>query len=164
MAAEYTITNAAYDYLLNRDDIDRKSIVPIGWSLGAASAIELAYRRPVAGVVTISAFTNLRKMAHQFVPWLPMSLILKYRFDNVGKLPEISCPILIVHGTEDDLVPPAMAGELAAAAKGKVKRYSVAGAGHNDVFEVGGVELLDQIEKFLDTVVNASAASRPAPE
>ncbi|MGD0388976.1 MAG: alpha/beta hydrolase [Tepidisphaeraceae bacterium] len=94
----YAAADTAYDYVLSRGDIDAKKIVPVGWSLGAAAAMDLASRRPVAGLVTISAFTSLRDMAHQTIPWLPTSLLLKYRFDNVGKLAGISCPILIIHG------------------------------------------------------------------
>jgi uncharacterized protein len=145
----YAAADAAYDYLLGRPDVDAKKIVPMGWSLGGAAAIDLASRRPAAGLVTISAFTNLREMARRFVPWMPMSLILKYRFDNVSKLAGISCPILIVQGMRDELIPPKMAGELAAVAKGKVTRFDVPDAGHNDVFEVGGQELLNQIGEFL---------------
>jgi fermentation-respiration switch protein FrsA (DUF1100 family) len=145
----YAAADAAYDYLLNRKDIDAKRIVPMGWSLGAAVAIDLASRRPAAGLVTISAFTNLRDMAHQFVPWLPMSMILKYRFDNLGKLARIFCPIFIVHGTRDEIIPPRMAGQIAAAAKGKVSRYDVLDAGHNDIFEVGGKELWNRLGEFI---------------
>jgi hypothetical protein len=145
----YAAADVAYDYLLSRKDIDPKRIVPMGWSLGGAVAIDLANRRPAAGLVTISAFTNLRAMAHQFVPWAPLSLILKYRFDNLKKLTEISCPILIAHGTLDELVPARMAGELAAVAKGKVTRYDVMDAGHNDVYDVGGEKLWNQIGDFL---------------
>ncbi|HEX4055857.1 MAG TPA: alpha/beta hydrolase [Tepidisphaeraceae bacterium] len=145
----YAAADAAYDYLLGRSDIDPKRIVPMGWSLGAAVAIDLASRRPAAGLVTISAFTNLRDMAHQFIPWMPMSLILKYRFDNLAKLPSISCPIFIVHGMQDELIPPRMAGQLAAAAKGKVTRYNVIDAGHNDIFDVGGIELWTRLSEFL---------------
>ena len=134
----------------------------IGWSLGAAVAIDLASRRHVAGLVTVSAFTSLRDMAQQFISWLPMSLILKYRFDNEKKLAEISCPVLIVHGTDDELVPFAMSGQLAAVAKGKVTRFDVVGGRHNDIFEVGGLGLLNQIGTFLKSVVNSSATSRPA--
>jgi fermentation-respiration switch protein FrsA (DUF1100 family) len=96
---------------------------------------------------------------------------MRYRFDNLSKVAEISCPILIVHGTEDELVPLAMAGRLAAAAKGKATRYNVIGGGHNDVFKVGGIALLDQISKFLDGIVTsqvkatgAKATIRPAAE
>jgi uncharacterized protein len=145
----YAAANVAYDYLLSRGDVNPKKIVAMGWSLGGAAAIDLASRRPIMGIVTISAFTNLADMARQIVRWFPTSFILKYRFDNVGKLAGIDCPILIVHGTEDDLVPFAMAPKLAAAAKGNVQRYNVQGAGHNDVFEVGGEELGKRVEKFI---------------
>jgi fermentation-respiration switch protein FrsA (DUF1100 family) len=152
----------AYDYLLSRDDIDPKFIVPIGWSLGGAVAIDLARRRPVAGLVTIAAFTNLRDMARRFISWLPMSLIMKYRFDNLSKLAEISCPILIVHGTDDELIPFVMSDRLAAAAGGKVTRFNVAGAGHNDVLEVGDGELLSKIEELLHSVRPTQQATRAA--
>ena len=145
----YAAADAAYDYLLSRSDVDPRKIVPIGWSLGAAAAIDLASRRPVMGIVTISAFTNLPDMAKQIVRWFPMSFILKYRFDNIGKLAGITCPILIIHGTEDELVPFTMAPLLAAAAKGNVQRYNVQGAGHNDVFEIGGEQLGKRVEQFI---------------
>jgi len=145
----YAAANAAYDYLLSREDVNPKKIVAMGWSLGGAAAIDLASKRPVMGIVTISAFTNLPDMARQIVRWFPTSFILKYRFDNVRKLAAIDCPILIVHGTEDELVPFAMAPKLAAAAKGNVQRYNVQGAGHNDVFEVGGEELGRRVARFI---------------
>jgi uncharacterized protein len=160
----YAAADAAYKYLLSRDDIDSKKIVTIGWSLGAAVAIDLASRRHVAGLVTVSAFTSLRAMAQQFTSWLPMSLILKYRFDNEKKLAEISCPVLIVHGTDDELVPFAMSGQLAEVAKGKVTRFDVEGGRHNDIFVAGGLGLLNQIGSFVGSVVNSPAATRPAAE
>jgi predicted esterase len=46
--------------------------------------------------------------------------------------------VFIAHGTEDNIVPPPMAGQLAAVTKAKVAPYMVQGAGHNDVFETGG--------------------------
>jgi hypothetical protein len=145
----YAAADVAYDYLLSRKDIDPKRIVPMGWSLGGAVAIDLASRRPAAGLVTISAFTNLRAMAHQFTPWAPLSMILKYRFDNLSKLSSISCPIFIAHGMLDELVPPRMADQLAAVAKGKVTRYAVMNAGHNDVYDVGGEDLWNRLGEFL---------------
>jgi uncharacterized protein len=158
----YAAADVAYKYLLSRDDVDSKQIVAIGWSLGAAVAVDLASRRHVAGLVTVSAFTSLRAMAQQFISWLPMSLILKYRFDNERKLAEISCPVLIVHGTDDELIPFAMSTQLAEVAKGKVTRFDVVGGRHNDIFEVGGLGLLNQIGTFLKSIVNSPATSRPA--
>jgi hypothetical protein len=165
----YAAADAACDYLLGRNDIDARKIVLMGWSLGAAAAIDLASRRHVAGLVTLSAFTSLRDMAHQSIPWLPTSLLLKYRFDNVGKLPGISCPILIVHGIDDDIVPFEMAARLAASAKGKVARMNVQGAGHNDIFDTGGDKLWLRLGEFLGHLtpsnrLNSTATTRPAIE
>jgi uncharacterized protein len=159
----YAAADAAYDYLIARNDINPKKIVAMGWSLGGAVAIDLASRRDIAGVITLSAFTSMPAIAHQLIPWLPVSLILKYRFDNVDKLAGISSPILIIHGTRDELVPFAMAAKLAAAAKGKVTRYNAEGAGHNDIFETGGQPLLNQINQFLKQFEQPTAqpTSRP---
>jgi uncharacterized protein len=145
----YAAADVAYDYLLGRKDIDAKKIVPMGWSLGGAVAIDLAGRRLTAGLVTISAFTNLRAMAHQFAPWAPLSMVLKYRFDNLSKLSSIYCPIFIAHGMLDELVPPQMADQLAAVAKGEVTRYAVMNAGHNDIYDVGGEELWNRLGEFM---------------
>ena len=148
----YGAADAAYAYLLSRSDIDAKKIVAMGWSLGGATAIDLASRRPVAELITVSAFTSMRDMAHLTIPWLPTSLLVKYRFDNQSKLSTISCPIMIVHGTDDELIPFTMAARIAAAAKGSVRRINIQGAGHNNVFDVGGNELWSQVGEFLGRI------------
>jgi fermentation-respiration switch protein FrsA (DUF1100 family) len=145
----YAAADAAYEYLHSRKDIDTQKIIAMGWSLGGAVAIDLASRHEVAGIITLSAFTSMPDMGRQLMPWLPTSLILKYHFDNAKKLAGISRPILIIHGTQDDIVPFSMAPRLAAAAKGKVTRFNVDGASHNDIFDTGDGPLLDQIQKFL---------------
>lgn len=134
----YATADAAYDYLLRRPDIDDNRIVAAGWSMGAAVAIDLASRRKVEGLVTVSAFTTLPAVAHSLVPWLPTSFIVRSRFDNVQEIARVTCPIFMAHGSVDNLVPPEMVSALAAAAGRNVVIYRVAGGGHNDVFDVGG--------------------------
>jgi uncharacterized protein len=134
----YAAADATYDYVAHRPGIDAARIVAVGWSMGGAVAIDLAARRRVAALETISTFTSLPAVAHATVPWLPVRLILRSRFDNLAKIAAVACPIFIAHGIEDNIVPPPMAGQLAAAAKDNVRPYMVAGAGHNDVFETGG--------------------------
>jgi hypothetical protein len=134
----YAAADAVYDYVTQRPGIDRDRIVAAGWSMGGAVAIDLAARRRVAALETISAFTTLPAVAHAVTPWLPVSWILRSRFDNLAKIGSITCPIFIAHGELDQIVPPAMAGQLAAATRGKVVPFMVQGAGHNDVFDAGG--------------------------
>jgi uncharacterized protein len=134
----YATADAAYDYLLRRPDIDGNRIMVAGWSMGAAVAIDLASRRRVVGLVTVSAFTTLPAVAHSLVPWLPTSLIVRSRFDNVEKIAHVTCPIFMAHGTADPLVPPEMLDALAAAAGRNVVIYRVIGGEHNNVFDIGG--------------------------
>jgi len=134
----YAAADAVLDYVTGRPGIDRDRIVAVGWSMGGAVAIDLASRRRVAALETISAFTSLPAVAHTVTPWLPVTWLLRSRFDSLSKIASITCPIFIAHGTLDRIVPPAMAGQLAAAARGKVVPFMIEGAGHNDVFDTGG--------------------------
>ena len=61
-------------------------------------------------------------------------------------------PALILHGAADPIIPPAEAGRLAAAFPLPAAVVEVAGARHGDVFEVGGLEVLEHIAAFLAAV------------
>lgn len=142
--------DAAFAHLRARKDVDPRRIVAGGWSLGAAVAIDLAAREPVAGVVALSGFTSMVDMARRNFPYLPARLLLRHRFASESKLRRVSCPILIGHGRDDALIPFAMAGRLAAAANGPVTRFAVDHAGHNDFFLIGEDQIADELRRFLD--------------
>ncbi len=150
--ALYAAANAALDHALHRPNIDPTKIIAGGLSLGGAVAIDLASRRPVAGLVTISTFTSVLDAAHHLQPWAPASLILRSRFDSLSKIGRVNCPILLIHGGDDALLPPAMTERLAQAATVKTIPKIIPGAGHNDVFEVGGEKLWQSIGDFAATM------------
>ncbi|HEV3121128.1 MAG TPA: alpha/beta hydrolase [Isosphaeraceae bacterium] len=146
----YATADAAYDYLVNRPGIDRTKIVPAGWSLGAAVAIDLAARRQVAGLATFSAFTSMVDMAQRQFPFLPISLLLRHRFDSEKKIATIDAPILIGHSRDDTLIPHTMADRLERAVpKGQVTRVNVDGADHNEFFAVGAGKIFPALQQFL---------------
>jgi uncharacterized protein len=146
----YAAGDAAYAYLQSRTDIDPKKIIAAGWSLGAGTAVEIASHNPVAALITFSAFTSMDDMGRLTFPWLPTSLLLRHHFNNLAKIPRVTCPILIVHGTDDSLVPYEMSNRLAAAVAPGVTRISIQGAGHNDLFDTGGDTLDQQLKAFID--------------
>ena len=148
-AGFYAAANAAYEHLLTRKDIDPEKIVAAGWSIGAAVAIDLAARKPVKRLITVSAFTSMPEVERAIAPWLPLSVIFRPRFDNLAKIKNVSCPLLLVHGIQDTLVPFKMAQRLRAAATSPVEQLDLAAAGHNDVFSVGGARLWNEIGRFL---------------
>ena len=142
---------AAFDHLASRPGVDPKRIYAAGWSLGSGVAVDLASRRPVAGLAVFSAFTSLVDMGRLVYPFIPVSWLLRHRFDSEAKLAGISCPVLIVHGRADREIPFAMSERLAAAAHGPVTTLAIDGAGHEDVFSKGGRELRDAIARFVGT-------------
>jgi fermentation-respiration switch protein FrsA (DUF1100 family) len=154
----YATADAAYAYLLTRKDVDPARIVIAGWSLGSAVAVDLAARKPAAGLALFSPFTSMTDMAERSFPFLPVALLLRYRFPSAAKIGRVRCPVLIAHGTDDQLVPPEMADRLAAAAGGRVTSVRVQGAGHNDLFAAGGDRVLPALQSFLARVAPDPAA------
>jgi hypothetical protein len=134
----YAAADAALDYLLGRADIDHDRIIAAGRSLGAATAIDLASRRHLAGLIAVGGFTNAADMAVAAPIWTPRwlanALTANCRFDNLAKIKSVSCPILLVYGTRDTVVPPWMAERLASAATVPVTRLPVPSA-HNDLWK-----------------------------
>jgi uncharacterized protein len=118
-----------------------------------AVAIDLASRKQVAGLIALSAFTNIPEQAHAMLPWIPRSVVrlfIKERFNNLSKIRKVTCPIFIGHGKGDELVPFVMAERLAQAARqrGPVTFFPMQGCGHNEIFEVGGNQLWTAIQDF----------------
>ncbi|MDR3632820.1 MAG: alpha/beta hydrolase [Isosphaeraceae bacterium] len=142
--------DAAYDHLLTRKDVDPARIVAAGWSLGGAVAIDLAARRPVAGLVSFCTFTSLPDMARRDFPFLPARLLLRHRFDNASKIARVTCPILLGHGRRDELIPFAMSDRLAALARSPVTRLTIDDAGHNDFYDAGGQRVFEAVRRFVE--------------
>jgi uncharacterized protein len=140
---------AAYAYLVEKRKTAPEQIIAAGWSLGGAVAIDLAYQRPIAGLIAFSSFTSAVDMGRRVLPFLPVSLLLRHRFDNVHKISKITCPTLIGHGRWDDLIPFEMGEALARKAGGPVTTLWIDRANHNDFFDVGGEQIDQAIMKFV---------------
>ena len=143
---------AAFVHLGTRPEVDRGRIIVAGWSLGGAVAVDLAARHPVAGLATFCTFTSMTAMAKRLMPFLPTRLLLRHRFDSLGKIGKVGCPTLIGHGRVDRIIPFAMADELAKAAPGPVTRVTIDDADHNDFFNVGGEQVETALHQFIEQV------------
>lgn len=103
--------------------------VLIGNSIGSGVAIQLATEQPVAGLVIVSGFTSLADVAAQHMWLFPVRLLLRDRYENRVKLARVRAPVLILHGTEDTLIPPTHGEALAGAASNTTLKL-VSGTGH----------------------------------
>ncbi len=145
----YLDAQAAYDVVAARPDVDSQRIFLFGRSLGGAVAADVALRRRVAGLILESAFTSARAMAWQAFRPFPVQWIMGSRFDTLDKVRRIHVPVLIIHGTRDDVVPFGMGQRLFEAANEPKEFYPIAGAGHNDTYLVGGADYLESLGRFL---------------
>src|SRR5437879_4341291 len=123
-AGLYGAADAAYAALVARPDIDPGRIYVYGRSLGTAAATWVGAHHRVAGVILESPFTSAAAMARQHYAVLPR-FILRLSLDNLGRMRQIRCPVLVLHGDADRLVPTAMGRDVAAAAAGPAARVSL---------------------------------------
>jgi pimeloyl-ACP methyl ester carboxylesterase len=157
----YQAADAAYHYLTETLHAHPAQIVVAGWSLGAAVAIDLAARMQVAGLIVLGAFTNIPEQAHAMLPWVPRAVVrlfIRERFDNVSKVRQVTCPISIGHGIDDELVPFAMAERLAQAARTRnpVTFLPIQGCSHNGIFEASSGCVWRAIKDFSSNLWQAS--------
>jgi fermentation-respiration switch protein FrsA (DUF1100 family) len=81
----------------------------------------------------ISPFTSV------FAVRIPVPIFPRDRFPSLKRIPQVKCPLLVIHGEEDTLIPVSHGKKLVAAARVADKKFlGIPGAGHNDLFEVGG--------------------------
>jgi pimeloyl-ACP methyl ester carboxylesterase len=117
----------AYDIISKREDVDATRIVLFGRSIGGAAACVLAAVRPSAGLVLMSTFISVRSFASKYL--IPKFLILD-PFDNLSVVSGYPGPILILHGSADEIIPYKHGKKLHQAARnGIMITYD---AGHND--------------------------------
>lgn len=126
----YADARAAYDAMapLYRD----KPIVIYGRSLGTALAASLARDVQPRLLVLVSPFSSLAASAAQAYPWAP-EWVLKYPLRTDTIIGDVKSPILLIHGSEDKLIPLSHSERLKALARSPVELLVVPGAGHGDI-------------------------------
>ncbi len=139
---------SAHDFLVRELGEDPSRILLFGHSLGGAIAIDTALHRPVAGLVSQSTFVDLREMARERYPRLPLHLAARSSFKSIRKVAALDLPKLFIHGTSDETIPFSHGQRLFEEAAGPKEWYAIQGAGHNDVHRHGGLRYLWKLVRF----------------
>jgi fermentation-respiration switch protein FrsA (DUF1100 family) len=136
-AGTYRDARAARAALLAQPGLDGAPVLYLGESLGGAVAAELAVAEPPAGLVLQSTFTSVREMARLHYPFVPAALVPD-AYPTLDRVARVRCPLLILHGDRDDIVPLGHGQALFAQAAGSKRFDVVRGAGHNDLLLATG--------------------------
>ncbi len=158
-AGVYLDAAAAWAWLTKTRGIPADRIVVYGFSLGGGVATWLATERRPAGLILQSTFTSIPDMAGKIFG--PARWLMRTRMDSLSRVPLVECPILVIHGSNDELVPYALGWRLYEAAPPGTHFHEVPGAGHNETFTEGGRALLETIRTFVDGCVVTPARRSP---
>jgi len=90
-----------HDYAKRRPEVNSERIVAMGRSLGSGVAVHLAAHRVLRGVILVSPYDSIVEVAKGHYPFLPVSLMLRHRFDSIARAPQIEAPPLCLVATED---------------------------------------------------------------
>jgi uncharacterized protein len=128
-----TDAHTAYAFLAAQGVAPGK-IVVLGESLGTGVAVQLAASLPVGAVILEAPYTAAVDIAARVYPWLPVRLLMKDQFASAAHIAMVTAPLLVMHGTEDTVIPLAFGQRLFAAANAPKLFHSVQGAGHEALF------------------------------
>jgi hypothetical protein len=138
---------AIHDYAKRRPDVNPGRIVAMGRSLGSGVAVHLAAHRSLRGVILVSPYDSIVAVAKGHYPFLPVSLMLRHRFDSLSRAPQIEAPLLCLVATEDRVIPAARSRTLFEAWRGTKTWLDVPRSDHDSI--AGEPEYWRSIADFL---------------
>jgi fermentation-respiration switch protein FrsA (DUF1100 family) len=148
-----TDARAAAQALADHPEVDPERIAYFGESLGAAVCTGLATERPPAALILRSPFPSVVAAARHHYPYLPVVEPLVWdRWPLERQLAdEVRSPLLVLAGTRDEIVPPALSRRAFESSASEAKRLvEIPSADHNDASLLFGPELIEEVGSFLE--------------
>lgn len=141
--------NAAFQWIAENFNENPKII--FGWSLGAAVAIQAAFHNlnQTDGLIAVSAWSSLPDVAAAHYPRFLVSALVKENYNSVEAAKETKCPVLLMHGEKDNIIPFSQGKKVAEAMGSSAQWVPVPNAGHNDIFS--NEIVWKEIASFLST-------------
>lgn len=132
-------TDRLFDSLSSLLGNQPETLVYYGESLGSAVAVSLALRHPPDGLVLEAPFTSIADVAQRRLPVFPVRLGLTERWDTLTVIGQVRMPLLVMHGTADQVVPFTQGRAVYEAAGSDRKQFrAVQGLGHTGHWSVPG--------------------------
>lgn len=147
----YLDADAAWEYLKTFRQKSPEKIVLFGRSLGGAVAAELALKTKPAGLILESTFTSVVELGKKFYPWFPVRLLARHRYATLDKVGAITCPKLIIHSPQDEIVPFGHGKALYEMASPPKEFLEIRG-GHNEGFLISGETYTKGLRDFLERI------------
>lgn len=135
-----------YDKLKEMTTEDR--IILYGRSLGSGFATKLASMNHPKMLILDAPYYSLTKVTARYAPFMPLSLLIKYPMPTYKWLKYVQCPIHIIHGTHDKLIPYKSSVKLSKIKPKLTKLHTVIKGGHKNLNN------FESYHKMLDDILN----------
>ena len=116
-----------------REQVREKYIIVYGRSLGSGLATKLASVNSPKMLILDAPYYSLTKVAARYAPFMPLSWLIKYPLPTYKWLKYVQCPIHIIHGTDDKLIPYKTSVKLSKIKPKLTKLHTVIGGGHKNL-------------------------------
>ncbi len=154
----YQDVEAAWEYLTKREGIAHSDIIIFGRSLGSSIGAWLTGRERPAACILESSFTSARDVAATLYPYLPVSILCRYKYDSVQALKTAQSPLLFIHSIHDEIIPIKLGRKLFATAPEPKTFLEIAGD-HNSGFILSAKKYENTIRTFLDELKPTTPSS-----
>jgi pimeloyl-ACP methyl ester carboxylesterase len=142
-ANAYGDIEAAYDYLVNNLGVPPERIIAHGRSLGGAVALDLASKRPIGGLIIESSFVSAYRVMTRN-PLFPFD-----KFNSLSKIKRVRCPVLVIHGKRDEVIPFWHGERLFEEANDPKTFLWVEEAGHNNLMRIASNDYEKALRDFV---------------
>lgn len=129
----YLDARATLHYATQSLKLPERALVLYGESLGTGVAVQMATECDCAALVLQSPYTSVEQVAQETYPWLPVSLLIKDRYNSLAKVAQVHEPVLLMHGDHDTVIDIAHGKALFAALGEPKHAVYFPGKGHNDL-------------------------------
>jgi len=116
-----------------KQKVNEKYIILYGRSLGSGFATKLASMNNPRMLILDAPYYSLKHVAKKYMPFMPLSLLLKFPMPTYKWLKYVNCPIHIIHGTDDHLIPYKTSVKLSKVKPAQTTLYTVIGGGHKNL-------------------------------
>ncbi len=116
-----------------KENVKEQYIILYGRSLGSGFATKLASMNNPRMLILDAPYYSLSKVAKKYIPFMPLSLLIKFPMPTYKWLKYVNCPVHIIHGTDDRLIPYKTSVKLSKIKSKNTRLYTVIGGGHKNL-------------------------------
>ena len=127
--------DSQFIYNIVKKEFSEDKIIVYGRSLGSGFAARLASKNNPRLLILTSPLYSLLRTIHRYLPFMPAKPFLRYNIPTFQYLKNVRCPIKIIHGSDDKLVPINTAIDLSEINPDLTRLYVILRAGHIDIHQ-----------------------------